>query len=92
VAAQIGREAVADLAILRQPVDSHADVRQVRAGLTPYMQEFALIGTPEQIAEQLAEKALPHGFGGLIVNMPFSGHFPGTLQAIGQALTPLVHA
>jgi F420-dependent oxidoreductase-like protein len=73
------------------PVDSHADVRQVRAGLTPYMQENALVGTPDQIAEQVAEKVLPHGVGGLIVNMPFSGHVPGTVQAIGQALAPLVN-
>jgi alkanesulfonate monooxygenase SsuD/methylene tetrahydromethanopterin reductase-like flavin-dependent oxidoreductase (luciferase family) len=73
------------------PVDSHADVRQVRAGLTPYMQEFAIVGTPEQIADHVAEKVLPHGVGGLIVNMPFSGHVPGTVQAIGQALAPFVH-
>jgi alkanesulfonate monooxygenase SsuD/methylene tetrahydromethanopterin reductase-like flavin-dependent oxidoreductase (luciferase family) len=56
------------------------------------LQEFALVGTPDQIAEQVAEKVLPHGVGGLIVNMPFSGHIPGTVQAIGQALAPLVHA
>jgi alkanesulfonate monooxygenase SsuD/methylene tetrahydromethanopterin reductase-like flavin-dependent oxidoreductase (luciferase family) len=74
------------------PVDSHADVRQVRAGLTPYMQEFALVGTPDQIAEHVAEKVLPQGVGGLIVNMPFSGHVPGTVQAIGQAFAPLVRA
>jgi F420-dependent oxidoreductase-like protein len=73
------------------PVDSDADARRVRAGLTPYMQEFALVGTPEQIAEHMAEKVLPQGIGGLVVNMPFSGHVPGTVQAIGQALTPLVH-
>jgi alkanesulfonate monooxygenase SsuD/methylene tetrahydromethanopterin reductase-like flavin-dependent oxidoreductase (luciferase family) len=63
----------------------------VRAGLTPYMQEFALVGTPEQIAEHVAEKVLPQGIGGLVFNMPFSGHVPGTVQAIGQTLTPLVH-
>jgi alkanesulfonate monooxygenase SsuD/methylene tetrahydromethanopterin reductase-like flavin-dependent oxidoreductase (luciferase family) len=55
------------------------------------MQEFALIGTPEQIAEHVAEKILPQGIGGLVVNMPFSGHEPGTVQAFGQALAPLVH-
>ena len=73
------------------PVDSHADLRQVRAGLTPYMQEFALGGALHKIAEHVAEKVLPQGIGGLIVNMPFRGHVPGTVQAIGQALTPLVH-
>jgi alkanesulfonate monooxygenase SsuD/methylene tetrahydromethanopterin reductase-like flavin-dependent oxidoreductase (luciferase family) len=74
------------------PVDSEADVGQVRAGFTPYMQEFALVGTAEQIAEHVAEKVLPQGIGGLIINMPFSGHLPGTVEAIGQALAPLVHA
>jgi hypothetical protein len=39
-------------------VDSHADLRQVRAALTPYMQEFALVGTPDQTAEHVAEKVL----------------------------------
>ena len=72
------------------PVDSHTDARRVRAGLTPYMQESAVIGTPDQIAEHVAEKVLPQGIGGLIINMPFSGHTPGTVQAIGQALAPLV--
>lgn len=73
------------------PVDSGADPREVRAGLTPYMQENALVGTPDQIATQVAEKVLPHGVGGLIVNMPFTGHVPGTVQAIGKALGPLVN-
>jgi hypothetical protein len=43
------------------------------------------------LPEHVAERVLPHGVGGLIVNMPFSGHVPGTVQAIGQALAPLVH-
>jgi alkanesulfonate monooxygenase SsuD/methylene tetrahydromethanopterin reductase-like flavin-dependent oxidoreductase (luciferase family) len=66
-------------------------VRQVRAGPTPYMQESALIGTPEQVAEHVAEKVLPQGIGGLVINMPFSGHEPGTVQVIGQARAPPVH-
>jgi F420-dependent oxidoreductase-like protein len=72
------------------PVDSHSDIRHLRAGLTPYMQANAVIGTPEQIAENVAEKVLPHGIGGLIINMPFSGHISGTVEAVGQALAPLV--
>jgi hypothetical protein len=33
-----------------------------------------------------------NGVGGLIVNMPFSRHEPGTVQAIGQALEPVASA
>jgi F420-dependent oxidoreductase-like protein len=72
------------------PVDSGADVSQVRGGLTPYMQQFAVVGTPEQIAEHVAEKVLSQGIGGVVINMPFSGHIPGTIDALGQALSPLV--
>jgi F420-dependent oxidoreductase-like protein len=72
------------------PVDSQTDAAEVRAGLTPYMQEFAVIGTPEQIAAHAAEKILPSGVGGIVVNMPFSGHEPGTVTAVGKALAPLV--
>ena len=74
------------------PVDGHADERRVRARLTPYMQQFAVVGTPDQIAEHVVEKVLPQGVDGLIVNMPFSGHVPGTVRAIGEALAPLIRA
>ena len=92
--AEIGRDPntlTTSFLISAVPVDSHDDARQVRAGLTPYMKENALVGTPDQIAEQVAEKVLPHGIGGLIINMPFSGHVPGTVQAIGQTLGRLVN-
>jgi F420-dependent oxidoreductase-like protein len=72
------------------PVDSHADAGHVRAGLTPYMQEHAVIGTPDRIAEHVAEKVVPQGVGGVVLNMPFNGHTPGTVQAIGEALAPVV--
>jgi F420-dependent oxidoreductase-like protein len=91
---EIGRDPkslTASFLVSAVPVDSNADARQVRAGLTPYMQQFAVVGTPDQIARHVAEKVLSQGVGGVIVNMPFSGHVPGTVQAIGQALAPLVH-
>jgi alkanesulfonate monooxygenase SsuD/methylene tetrahydromethanopterin reductase-like flavin-dependent oxidoreductase (luciferase family) len=72
------------------PVDSRTDPERVRAALTPYLKENAVIGTPGEIAEQVAAKVVSQGVGGLIVNMPFSGHIPGTVQAVGQALAPLV--
>jgi alkanesulfonate monooxygenase SsuD/methylene tetrahydromethanopterin reductase-like flavin-dependent oxidoreductase (luciferase family) len=65
-------------------------VAEVRAGLTPHLQEFAVIGTAEQIAEHAAEKVLCQGVGGLVINMPFGGHEPGTVEAVGKALAPLV--
>ena len=74
------------------PVESHADAGHVRAGLTPYMREHAVIGTPDRIAEHVAEKVMSQGVGGVILNMPFSGHIPGTVQAIGNALAPVVRS
>lgn len=90
---QIGRDPqslATSFLVSAVPVDSEADVAAVRAGLTPYMQAFAVIGTPERIAEHVAEKVLPGGVGGVIINMPFSGHIPGAVRAMGEALSPLV--
>ncbi len=49
-----------------------------------------IIGTPEQVAEVLKSEVLDAGIDGITINMPYDGHHPGHLAAIGEALRPLV--
>jgi F420-dependent oxidoreductase-like protein len=46
-------------------------------------------GSPAQIAEQVQEKILDVGVGGLIVNIP-NGHVPGVITTAAEALRPLL--
>lgn len=50
------------------------------------------LGTPEQVAEQLHEKVLGAGIGGLTINLIRNGHRPGFVTRVGAALKPLVAA
>ncbi|MFC5379448.1 LLM class F420-dependent oxidoreductase [Aquipuribacter nitratireducens] len=74
------------------PVEAARDVARVRADLTPYMQEFALVGTPEHIAGRVAEEVLGRGVGGVVVNLPTTGHVRGTVRAVAEALLPVLGA
>jgi F420-dependent oxidoreductase-like protein len=49
-----------------------------------------IVGTPEQIAEAIKGEILDAGIDGITVNMPYDGHVPGNLTAVGAALSPLV--
>jgi F420-dependent oxidoreductase-like protein len=46
-------------------------------------------GSPAQIADQVQDKVLDAGVGGVIVNLP-NGHTPGVITAVAEALRPLV--
>ncbi|MGW4946188.1 LLM class F420-dependent oxidoreductase [Actinoplanes sp. NPDC004185] len=50
----------------------------------------AFLGTPEQVADQLREKVLGAGIGGITINLIRNGHRPGMVSAVGAALKPLV--
>ncbi|MGV0793721.1 LLM class F420-dependent oxidoreductase [Mycolicibacterium sp. XJ1819] len=51
-----------------------------------------VVGSAEQIAEQVKDKVLGAGVGGVILNVPtqHSGYRPGDVAALGEALKPLV--
>ncbi|CAN3129174.1 LLM class F420-dependent oxidoreductase [Mycobacterium sp. smrl_JER01] len=51
-----------------------------------------VVGTPEQIAEQIKEKVLDAGVDGVIVFLPTKtvGYHQGQITALGEALAPLV--
>jgi F420-dependent oxidoreductase-like protein len=46
-------------------------------------------GSPAQIADQVQEKILDVGVGGLIINLP-NGHVPGVITTAAEALRPLL--
>ena len=46
-------------------------------------------GSPAQIADQVQAKILDVGVGGVIVNIP-TGHVPGVITTVAEALRPLV--
>jgi F420-dependent oxidoreductase-like protein len=50
----------------------------------------AFIGTPEQVADQIQERVLGAGIGGVTINLIRNGHRPGVVAAVGSALKPLV--
>lgn len=52
----------------------------------------AVVGTPEQIAEQIQTKVLDAGIDGVVLNLPtqLQGYRPGDIAAVGEVLRPLV--
>jgi F420-dependent oxidoreductase-like protein len=65
-------------------VDDNAKPEQIPAEMSGRM----LVGTAEQVAEQVQARVLGAGIDGVIINMPF--YTPGVVAAVGDALRPLV--
>lgn len=57
----------------------------------PFKQR-SVVGSPEQIAEQVKTKVLDAGIDGIAINIPTwqLGYRPGDITAVGEALKPLV--
>lgn len=49
-----------------------------------------LVGSPEEVAEQVQARVLDAGIDGIIVNIVANGHEPGIVELAGEALRPLV--
>ena len=56
------------------------------------MNSSMVVGSAEQIAEQIKTNVLDAGIDGVIINMPTNvqGYRPGVITAVGEALKPLV--
>jgi hypothetical protein len=54
------------------------------------MRVTAKIGTPEEIAEHIAENVLAHGVDGILVSLPYSGCEPGRITPVAEHLEPVV--
>ncbi|CQD07204.1 luciferase family protein [Mycobacterium lentiflavum] len=52
----------------------------------------AVIGTADQVADQIKRRVLDVGVDGVIVNLPTHGYTPGVITKVGEALRPLVDA
>jgi F420-dependent oxidoreductase-like protein len=65
--------------------DAPADISGARGGR-------AVIGTPDQIADQIKRRVFDVGVDGVIVNLPTHGYTPGIITKVGEALKPLVDA
>ena len=66
------------------------EAERALSGLPENRRASVIIGTPEQVAETLQTEVLDAGIDGITINMPYDGHRPGVLTAIGGALRPLV--
>ncbi|MEZ0349700.1 LLM class F420-dependent oxidoreductase [Mycobacterium sp. pR1184] len=65
--------------------DAPADIGEARGGR-------AVIGTADQVADQIKRRVLDVGVDGVIVNLPTHGYTPGVITKVGEALRPLVDA
>ncbi|MEE3065202.1 MAG: LLM class F420-dependent oxidoreductase [Actinomycetota bacterium] len=52
----------------------------------------AVIGTADQVADEIKRRVLDVGVDGVIVNLPTHGYTPGVITKVGEALRPLVDA
>ncbi|ORA29943.1 LLM class F420-dependent oxidoreductase [Mycobacterium aquaticum] len=65
---------------------------QVSADAVPDdFKQRAVVGTPEQVAEQLQAKVFDAGVGGVILSpVTIGGYVPGGITGVGEALKPLI--
>jgi F420-dependent oxidoreductase-like protein len=66
-------------------IDENIDPAKLSASANRRM----VAGSPAQIADQVQEKILDVGVGGLIINLP-NGHVPGVITTAAEALRPLL--
>ena len=52
----------------------------------------AVVGSPDQVADEIKRRVLDVGLDGVIVNLPTHGYTPGVITKVGEALRPLVDA
>ena len=71
-------------------VETPQEAEKVRAEIPENRRSQVIVGTPEQVAETIKTEVLDVGIDGITVNLPYNGHQPGVLTAVGEALRPLV--
>jgi F420-dependent oxidoreductase-like protein len=77
---------LASVVLAESPEQATALLEQV----PPDRRDRVFLGTVEQVAEDLRTNVLDQGIDGLTINMPYNGHVPGAVAAMGEALKPLV--
>ncbi|MET0416458.1 MAG: LLM class F420-dependent oxidoreductase [Actinoplanes sp.] len=70
--------------------ETEQEVKELGETVPEDRRNRAFLGTPGQVAEQLKERVLDAGIGGITINLIRTGHRPGVVSQVGAALKPLV--
>lgn len=70
------------LTVVLDGYESHGAIAEARGGR-------AVIGSPEQVAEEIKRRVLDVGVDGVIINLPTHRYTPGVITKVGKALKPL---
>jgi F420-dependent oxidoreductase-like protein len=71
-------------------VETAAEAEPILARVPEARRSSIIVGTPDHIAEVIKTEVLDLGIDGITINLPYNGHVPGVLTAVGEALRPLV--
>jgi F420-dependent oxidoreductase-like protein len=72
--------------------EDEQEVKELGESIPEDRRNRAFLGTPAQVAEQLHEKVIGAGIGGITINLIRNGHRPGVVTQVGEALKPIVAA
>jgi F420-dependent oxidoreductase-like protein len=72
--------------------EDEQEVKELGESIPEDRRNRAFLGTPAQVAEQLHEKVIGAGIGGITINLIRNGHRPGVVAQVGEALKPIVAA
>ncbi|BBH67749.1 putative luciferase-like oxidoreductase [Actinoplanes sp. OR16] len=72
--------------------EDEQEVKELGESIPEDRRNRAFLGTASQVAEQLQEKVIGAGIGGITINLIRNGHRPGVVTRVGEALKPLVAA
>jgi F420-dependent oxidoreductase-like protein len=70
--------------------ETEQEVKELGDTVPEDRRDRVFLGTAEQVAEQLQERVLGAGIGGITINLIRNGHRPGVVTRVGAALRPLV--
>jgi F420-dependent oxidoreductase-like protein len=70
--------------------ETEQEVKELGESIPADRRDRPFLGTPGQVAEQLQEKVLGAGIGGITINLIRNGHRPGFVTQVGAALAPLL--
>jgi F420-dependent oxidoreductase-like protein len=90
---EIGRDPATlptSLLIMGMVGETEQEVRELTETVPEDRRNRTFLGTPEQVAEQIQERVLDAGIGGITINLIRNGHRPGVVSAVGAALKQLV--
>jgi F420-dependent oxidoreductase-like protein len=70
--------------------ETEQEVKEIAERVPEDRRGRVFLGTADQVAEQLHEKVIGAGIGGITINLIVNGHRPGMVSRVGAALKPVV--